>query len=103
MKAKGTIYLSNVRMVFVASKPAGNFYAFDMPLVCKLFPFVHCFCHIFPLQLSQKTLHEPTFCMYQHFLIYNLSGLTVIGIVLSFQVPSHSPLSHPLNLTCGHA
>ncbi|XP_057252144.1 uncharacterized protein LOC104898932 isoform X2 [Beta vulgaris subsp. vulgaris] len=33
VKAKGTIYLSNVRMVFVASKPAGNFYAFDMPLV----------------------------------------------------------------------
>lgn len=33
VKAKGTIYLSNVRMVFVASKPAGNFYAFDMPML----------------------------------------------------------------------
>ncbi|XP_057529166.1 uncharacterized protein LOC130807835 [Amaranthus tricolor] len=33
VKAKGTIYLSNVRMVFVASKPTGNFYAFDMPLL----------------------------------------------------------------------
>lgn len=33
VKAKGTIYLSNVRMVFVASKPVGNFYAFDMPLL----------------------------------------------------------------------
>ncbi|KAL2490200.1 WW-domain-binding protein [Abeliophyllum distichum] len=31
--AKGTIYLSNIRMVFVASKPVGNFAAFDMPLL----------------------------------------------------------------------
>ncbi|KAL2938861.1 UPF0664 stress-induced protein C29B12.11c [Bienertia sinuspersici] len=30
VKAKGTIYLSNIRMVFVASKPAGNF----MHLIC---------------------------------------------------------------------
>ncbi|KAF8780842.1 hypothetical protein HU200_000792 [Digitaria exilis] len=35
-KTKGTIYLSNIRMVFVASKPVGNFFAFDMPLL-----FVH--------------------------------------------------------------
>ncbi|GAA0160670.1 hypothetical protein LIER_17170 [Lithospermum erythrorhizon] len=33
VKAKGIIYLSNVRMVFVANKPVGNFYAFDMPLL----------------------------------------------------------------------
>ncbi|KAF9607562.1 hypothetical protein IFM89_036924 [Coptis chinensis] len=33
IKAKGTIYLSNIRMVFVASKPVGNFAAFDMPLL----------------------------------------------------------------------
>ncbi|KMZ74790.1 hypothetical protein ZOSMA_122G00580 [Zostera marina] len=33
MKAKGTIYISNVRMVFVADKPVGNFTAFDMPLL----------------------------------------------------------------------
>lgn len=32
-KTKGTIYLSNIRMVFVASKSVGNFFAFDMPLV----------------------------------------------------------------------
>lgn len=32
-KFKGTIYLSNVRMVFVASKPSENFTAFDMPLL----------------------------------------------------------------------
>ncbi|KAG2706317.1 hypothetical protein I3843_05G087800 [Carya illinoinensis] len=32
-KAKGTIYLSNIRMVFVANKPVGNFTAFDMPLL----------------------------------------------------------------------
>lgn len=33
LKAKGIIYLSNVRMVFVPSKPVGNFTAFDMPLL----------------------------------------------------------------------
>lgn len=32
-KAKGTIYLSNIRMVFVSNKPNGSFTAFDMPLV----------------------------------------------------------------------
>lgn len=36
VKAKGTLYLSNIRMVFVANKPEGNFVAFDMPLL-----FVH--------------------------------------------------------------
>lgn len=33
VKAKGTIYLSNIRMVFVASKPVGEYVAFDMPLL----------------------------------------------------------------------
>ncbi|KAM0950344.1 putative WW domain-binding protein [Dioscorea sansibarensis] len=33
VKAKGIIYLSNIRMVFVASKPVGGFVAFDMPLL----------------------------------------------------------------------
>ncbi|KAK6139096.1 hypothetical protein DH2020_003892 [Rehmannia glutinosa] len=33
VKAKGTIYLSNIRMVFVANKPVGNLAAFDMPLL----------------------------------------------------------------------
>ncbi|MQM03612.1 hypothetical protein Taro_036389 [Colocasia esculenta] len=33
IKAKGTIYLSNIRMVFVANKPVGGFFAFDMPLL----------------------------------------------------------------------
>ncbi|KAJ4822125.1 hypothetical protein Tsubulata_017252 [Turnera subulata] len=33
VKAKGTIYLSNIRMVFVANKPVGHFAAFDMPLL----------------------------------------------------------------------
>lgn len=33
VKVKGTIYLSNIRMVFIASKPVGNLYAFDMPLL----------------------------------------------------------------------
>uniref|UniRef100_A0ACD5VED1 Uncharacterized protein n=1 Tax=Avena sativa TaxID=4498 RepID=A0ACD5VED1_AVESA len=32
-KTKGTIYLSNIRMVFVAANPVGNFFAFDMPLL----------------------------------------------------------------------
>ncbi|KGN59776.1 uncharacterized protein LOC101208147 [Cucumis sativus] len=33
VKAKGTIYLSNVRMVFVSNKPDPVFTAFDMPLL----------------------------------------------------------------------
>ncbi|KAK8559321.1 hypothetical protein V6N13_098897 [Hibiscus sabdariffa] len=33
VKAWGTIYLSNIRMVFVASCPVGDFFAFDMPLL----------------------------------------------------------------------
>jgi len=33
VSAKGIIYLTNVRMVFVANKPVGNFQAFDMPLL----------------------------------------------------------------------
>ncbi|KAF3549896.1 hypothetical protein DY000_02000480 [Brassica cretica] len=33
VKAKGVIYLSNIRMVFVATKPVDNFVAFDMPLL----------------------------------------------------------------------
>ncbi|XP_039040764.1 uncharacterized protein LOC120179144 isoform X2 [Hibiscus syriacus] len=33
VKAWGSIYLSNIRIVFVASRPAGNFFAFDMPLL----------------------------------------------------------------------
>ncbi|KAF8010446.1 hypothetical protein BT93_J1164 [Corymbia citriodora subsp. variegata] len=33
VKARGTIYLSNIRMVFVASKPVGSLTAFDIPLL----------------------------------------------------------------------
>ncbi|XP_020587654.1 uncharacterized protein LOC110029624 [Phalaenopsis equestris] len=33
VKAKGIIYISNVRIVFVSKKPVGNFIAFDMPLL----------------------------------------------------------------------
>nr|AFK43816.1 unknown [Lotus japonicus] len=33
LKTKGTIYLSNIRMVFVAKSPAGGLTAFDMPLL----------------------------------------------------------------------
>ncbi|KAK7262733.1 hypothetical protein RJT34_30313 [Clitoria ternatea] len=33
LKTKGTIYLSNIRMVFVAKSPVGSFIAFDMPLL----------------------------------------------------------------------
>ncbi|KAH0780662.1 hypothetical protein KY290_000260 [Solanum tuberosum] len=36
VQAKGTIYLSNIRMVFVAKNPRDNFIAFDIPLL-----FVH--------------------------------------------------------------
>lgn len=44
VKARGTIYLSNIRMVFVASKPGGSFTAFDIPLVCNLT--VICFLYV---------------------------------------------------------
>ncbi|KAK7360420.1 hypothetical protein VNO77_02413 [Canavalia gladiata] len=33
LKSKGIIYLSNIRMVFVAKSPVGSFIAFDMPLL----------------------------------------------------------------------
>ncbi|MED6120409.1 hypothetical protein PIB30_020601 [Stylosanthes scabra] len=33
LKTRGTIYLSNIRMVFVAKAQIGHFYAFDMPLL----------------------------------------------------------------------
>lgn len=33
VQAKGTIYLSNIRMVFVANSPKDNFIAFDIPLL----------------------------------------------------------------------
>ncbi|KAL0823350.1 hypothetical protein Bca101_047027 [Brassica carinata] len=33
VKAKGVIYLSNIRLVFVATKPVDNFVAFDMPML----------------------------------------------------------------------
>lgn len=33
VKTKGTIFLSNTRMVFVANKPVGNFAGFDIPLL----------------------------------------------------------------------
>lgn len=41
VKARGTIYLSNIRMVFVANQPVGNFVAFDMPLVSDEISFWH--------------------------------------------------------------
>lgn len=34
LSAKGTIYMSNIRIVFVATKPVGHIAAFDLPLVC---------------------------------------------------------------------
>ena len=39
LKTKGIVYLSNIRMVFVAKSPVGHFTAFDMPLVCVT-PFI---------------------------------------------------------------
>ncbi|KAK9185170.1 hypothetical protein WN943_025524 [Citrus x changshan-huyou] len=38
VKAKGTICLSNIRLVFVACKPVGSFFAFHMPLVSYIDP-----------------------------------------------------------------
>ncbi|CDP18781.1 unnamed protein product [Coffea canephora] len=39
VKAKGIIYLSNIRMVFVANKPVEDFAVFDLPLVSWLCTF----------------------------------------------------------------
>ncbi|XP_047311979.1 uncharacterized protein LOC124915329 [Impatiens glandulifera] len=33
VKAQGIIYLSNIRIVFVANEPVGSLFAFDMPLL----------------------------------------------------------------------
>ncbi|WOL14074.1 UPF0664 stress-induced protein C29B12.11c [Canna indica] len=52
VKAKGIIYLSNIRMVFVANKAVGDFVAFDIPLL-----FVH----------GEKFNQPIFFC-------YNISG-----------------------------
>ncbi|KAI8000519.1 hypothetical protein LOK49_LG09G01600 [Camellia lanceoleosa] len=38
VKAKGTIFLSNIQMAFVANKSVGNFIAFDMPLITTHIP-----------------------------------------------------------------
>lgn len=46
VNAKGTIYLSNIRMVFVPIKPMGNFAAFDMPL----------------LYIHGEKFNQPIFC-----------------------------------------
>ncbi|KAF5944306.1 hypothetical protein HYC85_018383 [Camellia sinensis] len=53
VKAKGTIFLSNIRMVFFANKPVGNFIAFDMPL----------------LHIHDEKFNQPIF------LCNNISGL----------------------------
>lgn len=52
VKAKGIIYLSNVRMVFVANKPVGDFAAFDMPLVS--WACIFCFIGGWPLSYGIK-------------------------------------------------
>ncbi|KAG6709044.1 hypothetical protein I3842_06G112800 [Carya illinoinensis] len=53
LKTKGTIYLSNIRMVFVANKPVGNFTAFDMPLGCTSY----CTC----LYVHGEKFNQPIF------------------------------------------
>jgi hypothetical protein len=50
--------LSNIRMVFVANKPAGNFTAFDMPLVCNTYY------HICAPFLPSFYCHVSTFCSF---------------------------------------
>ncbi|MBA0554967.1 hypothetical protein Golob_014037 [Gossypium lobatum] len=52
VKAWGIIYLSNIRMVFVASRPVGNFFAFDMPLV---------FYPLFSLYVHDEKFNQPIF------------------------------------------
>lgn len=58
VKAKGTIYLSNIRMVFVANKPVGNFYAFDMPLVSEYY-YLIIIAVCFVLEILMKISKEP--------------------------------------------
>lgn len=53
VQAKGTIYLSNIRMVFVANKAVGSLIAFDMPL----------------LYVRQEKFNQPVF------FCNNISGL----------------------------
>lgn len=83
VKAKGTVYLSNIRMVFVSIKPVENFIAFDMPLVCiSHWCLVAIFCnchmlyksdwpcllflhHFFRLLYSKYKIETDEFCSYQ--------------------------------------
>ncbi|KAF8390804.1 hypothetical protein HHK36_025332 [Tetracentron sinense] len=58
VKAKGTIYLSNIRMVFVAIKPFGTFLSFDMPLVRNVFLFLFANCLPFLNQSSNLVEYD---------------------------------------------
>ncbi|MBA0797061.1 hypothetical protein Gohar_007784 [Gossypium harknessii] len=63
VKAWGIIYLSNIRMVFVASRPVGNFFAFDMPLVFyPLFSTDSIYIFIFlQLYVHDEKFNQPIF------------------------------------------
>ncbi|XP_039014487.1 uncharacterized protein LOC120144516 [Hibiscus syriacus] len=75
VKAWGTIYLSNIRIVFVASHPVGNFFAFDMPLL-----YVH------GEKFNQPIFHcnnisgqvEPVFPENEHRALYSTHSLKIL-------------------------
>lgn len=75
VKAKGTLYLSNIRLVFVAKKPVGNFVAFDMPLL-----FIH------GEKFNQPIFHcnnisgqvEPVVPDHQHRALYSTHSFKIL-------------------------
>ncbi|KAK8913585.1 hypothetical protein KSP39_PZI023789 [Platanthera zijinensis] len=75
VKTKGTIYLSNVRIVFVAKNHIGNFFAFDIPLL-----------HIHNEKFNQPIFHcnnisgkvEPVIPEEQHRALYSTHSFKIL-------------------------
>ncbi|WVZ22303.1 hypothetical protein V8G54_000847 [Vigna mungo] len=63
VKTKGIIYLSNIRMVFVAKSPVGHFTAFDMPLACWFSGYseYHCLAIANTLKTTNLYVHGEKF------------------------------------------
>ncbi|XP_027149392.1 uncharacterized protein LOC113749757 isoform X1 [Coffea eugenioides] len=68
-KAKGISYLSNIRMVFVANKPGGDFAAFDLPLVSWLCTFC-------------STRHSSLCYSLKHFVVNKVTIPTARGLCI---------------------
>ncbi|KAG0478367.1 hypothetical protein HPP92_013086 [Vanilla planifolia] len=75
VKTRGTIYLSNIRMVVVAKKPVAEFIAFDMPLL-----------HIHDEKFNQPIFHcnnisgkvEPVIPEEQHRALYSTHSFKIL-------------------------